>query len=73
MKDFFNNTCVKCGEFCKVEKDHIVPLRCDGSSDSIKNIQPLCSYCNASKSDQIDYRVIFCKKHGLKIPKDWRA
>lgn len=48
--------CVKCGNFEKIVKDHILPIYREGS-DSIENIQPLCDYCNSSKgSESIDYR-----------------
>ena len=40
------------------DKDHIVPLYCEGSSDAIENIQPLCARCNASKNDHTDWMTV---------------
>lgn len=74
MKVFFNNTCVRCegkSGLKNVERDHIVP-RYQGGNDSPKNMQPLCAKCNTSKGPEtIDWRVIYAKKHGLKIPLNW--
>jgi 5-methylcytosine-specific restriction endonuclease McrA len=46
----FNYRCVKCG--CYPEgrpcKDHIVPI-CDGGSDGLDNLQPMCRECNTGK------------------------
>jgi len=58
---FFNTKCIICnGIFQKwIEKDHIIPISI-GGSDSIKNLQPLCQYCNQTKSNKelIDYREL---------------
>lgn len=40
--------CAKCLSTGPLQKDHIVPIY-RGGSDSINNLQPLCSSCNASK------------------------
>jgi len=53
--------CVACDSAAKVVKDHIKPIY-QGGSDSIDNLQPLCSSCNSSKGpDATDRR-----------PPDWR-
>ncbi len=67
MVAFFNECCVRCGtnEY-HVERDHIIPLYQPDSSDSIRNIQPLCARCNASKGpERIDHR-------GENIPEEWK-
>lgn len=60
MKAYFDYICVRCYETTlPVEKDHIIPLYL-GGSDSIKNIQPVCAKCNASKTgDVCDYRITY--------------
>lgn len=56
LKEFFGNTCLKCGSAQDIQKDHVIPIS-RGGSDSIENLQPLCGFCNASKRDAIaDYR-----------------
>jgi hypothetical protein len=74
MKVFFHDTCVKClgtSELNGVVKNHIIPIY-QGGSDSIKNIQPLCARCNASKGpENIDYRIYYCAKKGLVMPGHW--
>lgn len=52
LKAEFDNHCVRCwtSEY-PVEKDHITPI-CQGGSDSIANIQPLCARCNARKGPE---------------------
>lgn len=54
----YANRCLCCGiEDVLLEADHVVPLT-RGGSDDISNIQPLCGYCNRSKSAKtVDYRV----------------
>lgn len=52
MKVEFGMRCVKCWEiFPHLDKDHIIPVY-QGGSDSIENIQPLCAWCNCSKSSE---------------------
>lgn len=59
MKSFFENTCCCClGEsgLINIEKDHVIPIYL-GGSDSIRNLQPMCARCNASKgSNESDWR-----------------
>lgn len=53
--------CLGCGATDRpLTKDHIVPV-CQGGSDGIDNLQPLCHSCNSSKSIEKDFR-----------PVDWR-
>jgi 5-methylcytosine-specific restriction endonuclease McrA len=53
----YGGRCLCCGRNdVPMTADHIVPL-CQGGSDSITNIQPLCLSCNSSKGVRsIDYR-----------------
>ena len=39
-------------------RDHIYPISKGGKGD-ITNIQPMCSVCNAKKSDNLNYKVNF--------------
>ena len=60
LKTKYDFTCLCClrkEPEIKLEADHIVPLKKEGSS-RIENIQPLCRECNARKSDKhsTDYR-----------------
>lgn len=59
LLDFCGRKCCKCGaggDRVKIVKDHIEPVYC-GGSDSIENVQPLCSSCNSQKTaDATDYR-----------------
>ncbi len=75
MKAFFS-VCVICrgnSNLINVEKDHIIPLY-QGGSDSIRNIQPLCARCNASKGpENEDHRVKFCEDKGIILPLEWRS
>jgi 5-methylcytosine-specific restriction endonuclease McrA len=59
LLQFCGYRCVRCGlEGYHLDKDHIVPLYL-GGSDGIDNLQPLCAWCNASKSGEtIDHRPI---------------
>ena len=65
----FYGECVKCGA-ANPEKDHIIPLYQDDSTDAISNLQPLCSHCNDSKGrDRTDYRLT----HPKGCRAQWRA
>ncbi|MBI5713794.1 MAG: HNH endonuclease [Chloroflexi bacterium] len=59
LKSFYNYRCLCCGKQepeIKLTRDHVVPLT-QGGSDSIDNIQPLCTRCNSKKNfKHIDYR-----------------
>lgn len=59
LKKEFNFSCVKCGRTgYHLDRDHIIPVY-QGGSDSIKNIQPLCAWCNAGKgSESINWAEI---------------
>lgn len=74
MKDFFQNTCVKCfGEsnLVCVEKDHIIPIY-QGGSDSIRNLQPMCARCNCSKgANSDDLRPFLANRLKLTLPKEY--
>ncbi len=51
LKAKYHYTCPSCGRKepeIKLYKDHVIPL-VRGGSNTIKNIQPLCKDCNASK------------------------
>jgi len=73
MKSFFN-ICVRCegdNGYSHIGKDHIIPIY-QGGSNSIKNLQPLCPKCNASKGpENIDYRIIFAENHNLILKNEW--
>jgi 5-methylcytosine-specific restriction endonuclease McrA len=48
--------CLACGSREDLTVDHIVPLAL-GGSNTIENVQPLCSVCNGSKGGETrDYR-----------------
>lgn len=52
----YNHCCLCCGEKKDLSPDHIVPLS-RGGTNSIDNIQPLCSICNIRKfTKTTDYR-----------------
>lgn len=52
----YGNICLRCYAKTKLTVDHIVPVS-RGGSNSIENLQPLCRFCNATKSDKIiNYR-----------------
>ncbi len=76
MKEFFNNTCVRClgtSGLANVERDHIVPYY-QGGLDSWWNIQPLCARCNASKGpESIDHRIFYCDVAMLDMPDKWKV
>lgn len=74
MLEFFHNTCCRClGErgYVRVGKDHIIPVY-QGGSDSIKNLQPLCPWCNASKGpENFDWRPLLADVLGKVLPSKW--
>lgn len=67
LKAEFNYRCVRCSlKNHHLDKDHIKPLY-QGGSDQIQNIQPLCSWCNASKGSENFNWVEFRRKYGWKV------
>lgn len=73
LKLFFN-VCVRCegkNGYSYLGKDHIIPIY-QGGNNSIKNLQPLCPFCNASKGpENTDHRISFAKKHNLILKPEW--
>lgn len=70
----FFGLCVRCenptaeNKYCK---DHIIPVY-QGGDDSIRNLEPMCITCNASKGpDTTDWRIRFCQKRGIEMPTKW--
>jgi len=65
----FNYKCVRCGlNNYYLDKDHIKPFY-QGGKITIKNIQPLCAWCNASKGKENFNWKKFRRKYGwIKIP-----
>jgi 5-methylcytosine-specific restriction endonuclease McrA len=57
LLDHYEHRCLCCGRSdVPMTVDHIVPL-CQGGSNEISNLQPLCLSCNTSKGTKyIDYR-----------------
>ncbi len=53
--------CQCCGNYDKLEYDHIEPFSCGGGND-VSNIQLLCRRCNRSKSNSC-----YCKVHNKKV------
>lgn len=54
--EHYGNHCLKCGATGPLVPDHVIPLS-RGGSNTIDNIQPLCSDCNARKhAHTVDYR-----------------
>jgi 5-methylcytosine-specific restriction endonuclease McrA len=76
MKDFFEGVCARClGErgLINVERDHIIPLYHDDSSDGIDNIQPICAFCNISKGpERIDHRPKLAEFLGKDLPDEYK-
>ena len=74
MKDFFDNTCVRCrGEsgLTHLDRDHIIP-KYQGGNNEPTNWQPLCARCNASKGpENIDHRIKYCLDNKKEMPKEW--
>jgi len=44
--------CIKCGSSVNLHFDHIIPFS-KGGSNTVENIQILCSKCNIGKSNKI--------------------
>jgi len=65
---FYHYRCCSCGtDLTKTDyhRDHIQPLS-KGGSDFIKNIQPLCAYCNLSKNTKHrDYRDYWLRNYAI--------
>lgn len=61
LKAKYNYACLRCGKRepkISLTIDHIVAV-CNGGSNSIENIQPLCRPCNTSKNKKTaDYRPV---------------
>ena len=59
LKEKFHHTCLRCKRKepqIRLEPDHIIAVAC-GGSNTIDNIQPLCSQCNRIKgTKREDYR-----------------
>ncbi len=47
-----NGKCVRCGSNKNLEYDHIIPFS-KGGSNTVRNIQLLCEFCNRSKNNKI--------------------
>lgn len=56
--EYYNHSCVACGSNDSLSKDHVIPVTWKGTSDSYRNLQPLCRSCNSKKGNRnaIDYR-----------------
>lgn len=57
LKVKYDLTCVGCNKKepeISLTEDHIIPLT-KGGTDSIDNIQPLCSRCNSIKGNKLNY------------------
>jgi hypothetical protein len=65
--DFYERTCLKCGNTPATSIDHVKPLS-KGGENSLQNAQVLCVNCNKAKGDEeIDYR------NGKVCPADFTA
>jgi hypothetical protein len=65
--DFYERTCLKCGNTPATSIDHVKPLS-KGGENSLQNAQVLCVNCNKAKGDEeIDYR------QGKVCPADFTA
>lgn len=49
VQDFFDHSCVYCGEKVELTIDHFIPVALGGKTE-LKNIVPACLSCNQSKS-----------------------
>jgi 5-methylcytosine-specific restriction endonuclease McrA len=74
MVEFFENRCVHCGsDEWFIERDHVIPVY-QGGDDSIRNLQPSCAWCNASRRwDDTDKRPAFAVRLGKQMPAEWMA
>ena len=64
----YRHHCLRCGlkyKFRQLSMDHVLPVS-KGGAHTIKNLQPLCLSCNASKGNKIawDYRGLFDCDYG---------
>lgn len=70
------SACVRCGRegTAAMERDHIVPLFHDESSDAIDNLQPLCKSCNSARGPEtVDYRPSNWKQRMVRMLTDARS
>jgi 5-methylcytosine-specific restriction endonuclease McrA len=50
--------CLRCGQVADLTVDHVIPLSI-GGSNTVENVQPLCSECNGIKGcETMDYRQV---------------
>lgn len=57
LKQKYENKCLRCGSIENLVADHVISLYC-GGSNTIDNIQPLCSLCNLWKGiKKVDFRT----------------
>ena len=58
----YGGICLRCRKRRRLQRDHVIPLKA-GGTNTIDNIQPLCSRCNSVKGATIkDYRKRFRPK-----------